>query len=266
VTAAPTLEEILAAVLERARARERLADVAALESKARAQAARRRPLRAALERRPFSILAEIKRASPSAGPLRPDLDPGQIARQYAQSGAAALSVLTCEPWFRGSLADLEAARAACELPVLCKDFLVTPFQLVEAAAAGADAVLLLACALDDAALRELAGLASSLGLEVLFEAHDEAELERALSAGATFLGVNSRDLRTMAISRERALALGARLPPGVHGVFESGVRGGPDLRAAARAGFRSALVGESLLRSPSPGAKLRALLAEAAAP
>jgi indole-3-glycerol phosphate synthase len=265
VTALPTLPAIVDE--SRARAAKRECELAAgrgaLEAAARASAAARRPFAAALARRPFTLIAEIKRASPSAGELRPRLDPGELARDYESGGAAALSILTCEPWFRGSPEDLRRARESCALPLLCKDFVVTPFQVVEAAAAGADAILLIAAALADRELAALAALARSFALEPLFEAHDEGELERVVAAGAAVVGVNSRDLRTMRVDPAAALRLGARIPSKVHGVFESGVRGGGDLRAAAEAGFRSALVGEALLRSESPGAALSALLLEA---
>jgi len=256
----PRLDEIVARVRADAAARQRTADVASLEQRARAGAAQRRPLRRALERAPFTVIAELKRTSPSAKELRRELDPAELARAYEAAGAAALSVVTCGPWFCGSLADLTAARAAVALPILCKDFLVTPFQIVEAAAAGADAVLLIAAALDDAGLLALGLVAHELGLAVLHEAHDAGEVARLLDAGADVVGVNSRDLATMAVDPAGALALGPRLPCEVCGVFESGVKRGDDLRAAARAGYRAALVGETLLRAADPGARLRELL------
>jgi indole-3-glycerol phosphate synthase len=261
----PTLDEIVARARRDAQERQRGADLAALERRAQELAAARRPLRGALERAPFTVIAEMKRASPSAGTLRGDLDPVAMGRAYEEAGAAALSVLTCGAWFLGSLDDLSAARAAVAAPVLCKDFLVTPFQVVEAAAAGADAILLIAAALGDRELTALAILARELRLEVLFEAHDAGELARVVDARAELVGVNSRDLKTMAVAPEGALQLAARLPKGVCGVFESGVKSGADLRAAAAAGFRAALVGETLLRAADPGGRLRQLLNEGAA-
>lgn len=243
----PNLDEIVARVRRDAEERERAADLAALE------------------RAPFTVIAEMKRASPSAGTLRRELDPAALARSYEEAGAAAISVLTCGPWFQGSVADLAAARAAVALPVLCKDFVVTPFQLVEAAAAGADAVLLIAAALSDAELMSLGVVARELGLSVLHEAHGEAEVARLLDAGAELLGVNSRDLKTMEVSVEGALKLASRLPRTVCGVLESGVKRGEELRAAAAAGFRAALVGETLLRAVDPGGRLRQLLGEGGA-
>jgi indole-3-glycerol phosphate synthase len=259
------LDEIVATARRDAEARERAADVKSLKRRARELSAARRPLRRALESAPFTVIAEMKRASPSAGTLRGDLDPVAMARCYEGAGAAALSVLTCGAWFQGSLADLAAARAAVALPVLCKDFFVTPFQVIEAAAAGADAILLIAAALPGAKLRSLAKLARGFKVELLFEAHDEAEIRRVVKAGAEIVGVNSRDLKTMEVAPERALQLAALLPNTVCGVFESGVRRGADLRAAATAGFRSALVGETLLRAVDPGARLRKLLREGGA-
>lgn len=262
---APKLDEIVARVRREAEERERAADLAALEQRARAGVASRRKLRPALERAPFTVIAEIKRASPSAGPLRRDLDPAALARAYEEAGAAALSVVTCGPWFHGSMDDLAAARAAVALPVLCKDFVVTPFQLVEAAAAGADAVLLIAAALSDAELAALGIVAHQLGLSVLHEVHDESEVARLVGPGTEVLGVNSRDLKTMEVSVEGALKLAPLLPREICGVLESGVKRGEELRAAAAAGFRAALVGETLLKAIDPGAKLRQLLKEGGA-
>jgi indole-3-glycerol phosphate synthase len=265
VSPLPTLADVETEVRARALRRATAADPARLELVARAAAAARRPFTASLAAAGFSVIAEIKRASPSAGALRPELDPATLAREYADGGARALSVLTCEAWFRGSHDDLAAARAAVDLPVLCKDFLVTPFQVAEAAA-GADAVLLIAALLGESELAELAECARDFRLEILFEVHDERELERVLAAGATLVGVNSRDLRTLQVAPAAALRLGARLPPSVHGVFESGVKSADDLRAARDAGFRSALVGEALLRAPDPGGAVRRLLEQAGGP
>lgn len=265
MNATPKLDAIVARVRGDAEARQGSADVAALERRANESASSRRSLRRALERSPFTLIAEMKRASPSAGPLRRELDPAALARSYEEAGAAALSVVTCHPWFMGSLEDLVAARAAVATPVLCKDFLVTPFQVFEAAAAGADAILLIAAALADDELRALAGLARGLNVQILFEAHDAEELARLIDAGAELVGVNSRNLKTMEVSTERALALAPRLPKSVCSVFESGVKRGEELRAAAAAGFRAALVGETLLRAIDPAAKLRQLLKEGGA-
>ena len=220
----------------------------------------RRAMYDSLRRDGFGLIAEIKRASPSAGPLRPDLDPLELAREYQDAGAHGLSILTCGPWFRGSPDDLRRVREAVEIPVLCKDFLVEPFQVIEAAAAGADCVLLIAAALDDQELRTMSDLAAELGLEVLYEAHDRAEIDRLTRLRPALLGVNSRNLRTMQVDREAAWALGQDLPPGVCGVFESGIREAADLPRARAAGYHAVLVGESLLRAERPGDAVRALL------
>jgi indole-3-glycerol phosphate synthase len=232
----------------------------------RAPRARTTPVRdfaAALRRggaaRP-RVIAEIKRASPTAGPIRPGADAAAIAAEYEAAGAAAVSVVTDAPFFDGALADLAAARARVGLPVLRKDFLVDPWQVGEAAEAGADAVLLIVRALDDRALGALLREAGRLGLAALVEVHDAAEAERALAAGARLVGVNHRDLATFAID----LGLSARLRPLVPAdrvlVAESGIRTGDDLRRLADAGVDAVLVGEALMRRPSPGAALAELL------
>jgi indole-3-glycerol phosphate synthase len=261
------LAEILAAKrVEVAAARRKwpLGDVEA----AAAAAPEPRSLADALRRPPggpIRALAEIKRASPSAGPIRPGADAAAIAREYAAGGAAAVSVLTDARFFDGSLAALGAVRSAIDLPLLRKDFLVDPYQVVEARASGADAVLLIVAALEGGALVELAATALSLGMDVLVEVHSEAELARALATGAAQIGVNHRDLRSFGID----MGLTARLRPGVPDgcvlVAESGIRTPADVRALAGAGADAILVGETLMRAPSPGAALARLLAEAAA-
>jgi len=204
------------------------------------------------------VVAEFKRASPSRGEIRPGAEPGAIARAYAAAGAAALSVLTDRDFFRGELADLRAARAACALPVLRKDFTIDPLQLVEARAAGADAALLIVAALDDRLLGELLACARELGLDALVEVHDERELERALAAGADLLGVNNRDLRDFKtdVGVTRALL---PLAAGCTVVSESGLDSPEVLRALARDGAAAFLIGEALMREPDPGAALRRL-------
>ncbi len=207
----------------------------------------------------LAVIAEIKRRSPSKGELAPGLDPAATARTYEQGGAVALSVLTDGPHFGGSLDDLVAARAACTLPVLRKDFLIDPVQVTEARAAGADAVLLIVAALDGSALSELLAAADALGLTALVEVHEAAELERALHAGASVVGVNSRDLHTFREDLGVAEELAARIPPKVLAIAESGVRGPEDARRVAGAGYRAALVGEALVRADDPVALLSAL-------
>ena len=230
-----------------------------------AAAAASRPPRdfAGALRRPdgcLAVIAEIKRRSPSKGVLAPDLEPAGTARCYAAGGAAALSVLTDGPWFGGSLDDLASAREAVALPVLRKDFTLDPLQVVEARAAGADAVLLITAALpDDAALAELAAAAAELGLGALVEVDDEAGLERAVQAGARIVGVTNRDLRTFGEDLSTAERLAARIPDGVVSVAESAIRSPADARRMAEAGFDAVLVGEALVRSPDAEAAVSAL-------
>jgi indole-3-glycerol phosphate synthase len=209
------------------------------------------------------VIAEVKRRSPSKGDLAADLDPASIAAEYAAGGAVALSVLTDGPSFGGSPADLKAARAAVSLPVLRKDFTVSEHDVCDAALMGADAVLLIVVALDDDELAHFSALARRLGLDVLVEAHDEAEVERALVAGADLIGVNQRDLYTFEVDHERAVRVAAAIPEGVVKVAESGIRGPEEAAALAAAGFDAVLVGESLLTSPDRAAAVAALRAAA---
>lgn len=196
----------------------------------------------------LSLVAEFKRRSPSAGALAAAVDPAEVAAAYEAAGAAALSVLTDAPHFGGSLDDLAAARAACALPVLRKDFLVDPVQAVEARASGADAVLLIVRALPGEALSELMAAARELGMEALVEVHDAEELERALAADARVVGVNARDLATFRVDVDAALELIAEVPPDRVAVAESGIEGRQDAALAARAGADAALVGGWLMR------------------
>jgi indole-3-glycerol phosphate synthase len=213
----------------------------------------------ALRRAPLpAVIAEVKRASPSAGPIA-ERDPAERARAYEAGGAAAISVLTEPRHFGGSLADLRAARWAASLPVLRKDFLVHPSQLIESRAAGADAVLLIAAALADDELSALLALARDLGLGVLLEAHAEDDLERALAADAEVVGVNARDLETLEVDGERAMRLLARVPGDRIAVLESGISRPEQAARAAAAGARALLVGEALMRAEDPAALIRAL-------
>lgn len=207
----------------------------------------------------LAVIAEVKRRSPSKGDLAVGLDPAALARSYAEGGAAALSVLTDGAFFGGSVADLEAARAAVELPVLRKDFTVGERDVCDARLMGADAVLLIAAALDDAELASCAALADELGIDALVEVHDEAELARALAVGATLVGVNQRDLVTFAVDTDRAVRVAAAIPEGVVAVAESGIGGAADARRLADAGYHAVLVGESLVRSSDPAAAVAAL-------
>lgn len=206
-----------------------------------------------------TIIAEIKRASPSRGLLREEFDVAAIARSYERAGAAALSVLTEEDHFQGKLEHLKQARAASRLPILRKDFIFSQYQIWEAAVAGADAVLLIAALLDDALLERLLATTERAGLAALVEVHDETELERAGRAGAHCVGVNNRDLRTFEVSLERGLELGARLPPRTLAVAESGLRSGADLARFSAAGYQAFLIGEPFMQALEPGMALARL-------
>jgi indole-3-glycerol phosphate synthase len=231
---------------------------------AAADAPPRRPFAEALSRAGrLNVIAEHKRRSPSRGAIREDLEPSDVARRYAAAGAAALSVLTEPESFGGSLEHLVEARAAVDVPVLRKDFVVDPWQLWEARAAGADAALLIVASLSDAELASLLGAAREASLDALVEVHDRGELGRALRAGAAIVGVNNRDLKTLEVRLETSLELAASIPDGVVAVAESGLRTGEDLRRLREAGFDAFLVGESLMSAPDPGAALAAMLAPA---
>jgi indole-3-glycerol phosphate synthase len=210
-----------------------------------------------------NVIAEIKRASPSRGSIRPELDPAGLAGALAAAGAAALSVLTEPIGFGGSLEDLRTARAACALPVLRKDFIVDPWQVVESAAAGADAILLIVAALAPESLRELRAAAVGLGLDVLVEVHDAGELELALACGAMLIGVNSRDLRSFAIEPDRCAALAPRLPPDTIRVAESGLSSAAEIRRLRALGYHAFLIGEALMRAQDPAAQLREWIEDA---
>ena len=206
-----------------------------------------------------AVIAEIKRRSPSKGDLAGALDPGLLAEAYSGGGAACLSVLTDEPHFGGSAADLSAARAAVELPVLRKDFLLCRADIYESRVMGADAVLLIVAALEAAELEDLHNLTGSLGMAALVEVHDEQELERALGAGATLVGVNQRDLVSFEVDTARAVRVREAIPSEVVAVAESGISSHEDLIALARAGFDAVLVGEALVTSKDPAAALERL-------
>jgi indole-3-glycerol phosphate synthase len=210
-----------------------------------------------------NVVAEHKRRSPSLGAIREDLAPADVARSYEEAGAAAHSVLTDEDFFDGRLEHLVEARAATSLPVLRKDFVIDPWQIWEARSAGADAVLLVVAALSDAELVDLIAVAREAGMDALVEAHDRVELERAEAAGARVVGVNNRDLRTLAVSLETALALAPLIPDDVVALAESGIRTGDDVRRLRDAGYDAFLVGEHLMAAPDPGRALARLIAEA---
>jgi len=211
-----------------------------------------------------AVIAEIKKASPSKGLIRADFDAEWLARRYRAGGAAALSVLTDEPYFQGSLRNLELASAATPLPCLRKDFIVDEYQIVEARAHRADAVLLIAAALTGAALKRFAAAAHALSLDVLVEVHTSDELDQVLDAlgenGADAIGVNNRDLRTFEVRQETSLAIVDRIPQSVVRVTESGISSQDDIVRLRKAGFDAFLIGESLMRQPDPGAALAALI------
>jgi indole-3-glycerol phosphate synthase len=257
---ASILDRIVAYKWEEVAAARRLVPDAELERRAR-EAPPARDFRAALEAGPgVRLIAEVKKASPSAGVLRPDFDPVALARAYAGHGADCISVLTDAPSFQGHLSHLAAVRAAVPLPLLRKDFLVDRYQLLEARAAGADAVLLIAEVLPGEALPRLLRQAGELGLQALVELYERDNLPRVLDAGARLIGVNNRDLRTFEVRLEHTLELAGAMPADVCLVSESGIRGRADLERLRAAGVRAVLVGEALVRATDVGAALAALL------
>ncbi|MBI4190169.1 MAG: indole-3-glycerol phosphate synthase TrpC [Betaproteobacteria bacterium] len=210
-----------------------------------------------------AVIAEIKKASPSKGLLREDFDPAAIAASYARHGAACLSVLTDTRYFQGSAEHLKLARAACALPVLRMDFMLEPYQVYEARAMGADCILLIVAVLEDAAMRELEASAQSLGLAVLVEVHDAAELERALKLRTPLLGINNRNLRTFETRLDVTLDLLKRVPDDRIVITESGILEPDDVRLMTQNGVHCFLVGEAFMRAPDPGAELARLFGDA---
>ena len=219
-----------------------------------------RDMVAALARPGVSLIAEVKRASPSKGVLCPDLDPATLASAYEAGGAAAISVLTDERFFQGSLDDLRTVRQHAGLPVLRKDFVIDPYQIIEARVAGADAVLLIVAVLSDGDLVSLYQLVRELGMAALVEVHDEAELARALEIGPRIVGINNRDLRTFHVDLETTARLRARVPKDVVLVAESGVHTPADVARLSAIGADAMLIGEALVRAPDVGQKIRELL------
>ena len=256
------LEEICATKREEVTARKRERSLAHLEALAREQSAPR-GFRAALEAKQrigFGLIAEIKRASPSKGLIREDFDPADHARAYAAGGASCLSVLTDAPYFQGHEDYLVAARAACGLPVLRKDFMVDPWQVAEARAIGADAILIIVAALEDGAMAEIEAAALERGMDVLVEVHDAAEMARAARLESRLIGVNNRNLKSFETRLETTLELSPLAPEGALLVAESGIASHADCERLARVGVRSFLVGESLMRQADVEAATRALL------
>lgn len=251
--------DFLAQIVARKRAEVERRKRAAARSAAPAVRRLPRDFDAALRGGSPAIIAEFKRRSPSKGALAAERDPAATAREYAQAGAAALSILTEQEFFAGTDADLTSARAATALPVLRKDFTIDIFQVRESAELGADAVLLIVAILEPALLRELLQASRDEGLAALVEVHDDAELDRALAAGATLIGINNRDLRTFDVSLQTSLRLRPRIPAQCTTVAESGIRTRDDVRRLSDAGFHALLVGETLLTAGDAGQVLRTL-------
>jgi len=257
------LRKIVATKRDEVAAGKAARDLASLRREAEARGGQRdfvAALRGAAEARGAAVIAEVKKASPSKGVLRADFRPAEIAASYERHGAAALSVLTDAPFFQGSRKALEAAREACALPVLRKDFMVDPWQLFEARAMGADCILLIAAILGDAELADFEATARSLGMAVLVEVHDRAELERALRLATPLIGINNRDLRTFEVSLDTTLAMLPAVPPERIVVSESGIHAPADVARLRAAGVRAYLVGEAFMRAPDPGAALASLI------
>jgi indole-3-glycerol phosphate synthase len=253
------LEKILATTREDLEVRRRQHSLEELRDKVDPGRVRR-SLAAAVAVPGMSVIAEVKRASPSKGDIRPDLDVAGIVTAYETAGAAAVSVLTEERRFKGSLNDLRTARQACTLPLLRKDFIIDPYQVWEAAAAGADAVLLIVAALGRTELESLQREAVRAGLECLVETHNHEELETALAAGASLIGINNRDLRTFEVTLQTTLDMIGFIPDGVLVISESGIVTSTDVARLAEAGVDAVLIGETLMRSDDPGAMLRQLM------
>jgi indole-3-glycerol phosphate synthase len=261
------LDDINAGVREDMEARQRLVTLAELKERA-AAAAPARDAWAALggpsDRSRLKVIAEIKRRSPSKGDLASIADPASLAVQYADGGAAVISVLTEQRRFNGSLADLDAVRAAVEIPLLRKDFMIDEYQIWEARAHGADLILLIVASLSDAQLREYGALSRELGMNVLVETHTPGEVERAVAAGARIIGVNVRNLKTLDVDRSVFAELAAGIPAGALVVGESGVRGVDDVRHYAASGANAVLVGEALVSDSTPRERIAEFMAAGA--
>jgi indole-3-glycerol phosphate synthase len=258
------LDQIVAATRRRLAEIKPAADLRQLEREAVEHVPRgfRRSLESA-SRDGVAVIAELKRASPSRGLIRADFDPEVLAQDLESAGATALSVLTDAEFFQGSLENLQRASVATKLPCLRKDFLIDKFQLLEARARGADAVLLIAAALSQDELKSLASRAEEYSLDVLCEVHNEDELQRAVDAGSTMIGVNNRNLRTFQVDLETAFRLAGSIPKNALAVAESGLNNGADIARLRAVGYQAFLIGESLMKAKSPGEALKALLTQA---
>jgi indole-3-glycerol phosphate synthase len=257
-----SLDQIVASTRRKVAEGKRRADIGEMERRSEGHAPR--GFRRALEtssRGGVTVIAELKKASPSKGLIRPEFSVEELAVELEAAGASCLSVLTEEEFFQGSLENLRRASAAVKIPCLRKDFIVDEFQLLEARANSADAVLLIVAALSSAELGRLAAGARSRGLDVLCEVHDEVELQRALDVGCDLIGANTRDLRTFKVDPETAFRLAEKLPANVVRVAESGIRSGEDIARLRAAGYQAFLIGESLMRAERPGEMLRELVA-----
>jgi indole-3-glycerol phosphate synthase len=256
------LEKILARKREELAERSQAASLADLEALIASQVPARGfadALAVRMESGEPAVIAEVKKASPSRGVIRPDFDPAEIAAQYEAGGAACLSVLTDRDFFQGGETYLQAARAACSLPVLRKDFTIDPYQVAEARSIGADAILLIVAALDPGRLQELADAATHYGLDVLVEVHDGAELEVALGLPTRLVGINNRNLRDFTTSLDTTLSLLDAIPEDRLVITESAIHGRDDVRRMRDAGVSGFLIGETFMKAPDPGAALRAL-------
>lgn len=255
------LDKFCSHALLRALDRKAVANIPQMERKAAGRTARgfAKALRTAATKGP-AIIAELKKASPSKGVIREHYEPVVLAKAFEAGGAACLSVLTDEEFFQGKLADLEAVSAVVNIPIIRKDFIVDPFQILEAKASGADAVLLIVAALADEDLKELHGVANDLGLDVLCETHNLEEIKRAIDLGFGNIGVNSRDLKTLKVDTQRLFDMASALPERVLRVAESGIRNLEDVEKLMDAGYDAFLIGEALMRQPEPAAQLAVLL------
>jgi indole-3-glycerol phosphate synthase len=256
------LDEILAAKEKDLVQRKKLVSASLLEDQARNAQAPRSFLKAlkARSQKGYAVIAELKRASPSRGIIREDFDPVMLARDYESAGAAAVSVLTEENFFHGRLEHLSAVRKAVKIPLLCKDFIIDTCQVYEARAAGADAVLIIVAALSDSRLSELYSAVASLGMTAFLEVHDERDLARALRLKPELIGINNRDLKSFEVDIETTVSLLPRITEGIVKVSESGFSEASQLRRLSRRGVHAFLIGETLLRAPDPGKKLKELL------